>query len=78
MDGKRQMTLPQQAELVEYVLSNWRAPKDERIAVSPIWLRKEDVDDLMTVAKTLRVLGAHGVDQYVRDKVAREKKGRGR
>ena len=73
----RPMTLLQQADAVEFVLRAWREPVDPQFAVSPVWISAQEADDLRTIAKTLRILGAHGADEYVRAKVAREKKERG-
>lgn len=73
----RPMTLPEQADFIETQLRDWKCPAPgDRMACAPIWLRDQDVQDLRTIAKTLRILGVHGADDYVRAKVAREKKDR--
>lgn len=71
------MTLQDQADAVDFLLRAWKEPPDPQFAVSPVWISQQDADDLRTIAKTLRILGAHGADEYVRAKVAREKKERG-
>lgn len=73
------MTLPEQAALIEHHIGRWVEPDaDSRFRGNPIWLCREDIEDLRTIAKTLRILGMHGADEYVRAKVARERKERGR
>lgn len=73
----RPMTLQEQADAVEMLLRAWREPADPRFAVSPVWISRQEAEELRAIAKTLRILGAHGADEYVRAKVAREKKERG-
>lgn len=73
------MSLPEQADLLDFCLRNWLEPKpNDPFKAYPIWLSSQDAADLRIVAKTLRILGMHGADQYVREKVAKEKKERGR
>ncbi|MGA0615915.1 hypothetical protein [Paracoccus sp. KR1-242] len=75
----RPMTLAEQASLIECRLRAWVEPKHEdRVAGCPIWLTAQDAEDMKTIAKTLRILGMHGADEYVRAKVARERKERAR
>lgn len=72
------MSLSAQADLVDGLVSHWREPaSDDRMICSPVWLNPQDIEDLRTISKTLRVLGIHGADEYVRAKVAKERKTRG-
>lgn len=75
MADPRPMTLNEQASFIEMTMRDWTAPKPEdRVNGCPIWLCAQDVEDMRTIAKTLRILGIHGADEYVRAKVARERK----
>lgn len=73
----RPMTLMEQADLADRLASQWREP-GSGFACNAVWLRREDVADLRTIAKTLRIFSIHGADDYVRAKVSRERGGKGK
>lgn len=71
MPKPRPMTLLNQAELIEYIV---RRAGDARTSDVMVWLCQQHVDDLSTIAKTLRIMSFFKADEFVKAEAAKQKK----